>query len=143
MKVATVKEAWELANRLFPTDYEHDEQGSKNAGYPIYMSTLKGSNAHISDLNVRLELNYDDGQSENIWIEEKMKKDNVAVVGMYVEKTVFGEVKVTEVQEITYHYIQGMVNKKLDDGRFGIELTLDGGEIASFGCESVAYIRFE
>lgn len=143
MKVTTIKEAWELANRLFPTECKYDEQGSKNTGYPIYMSTKEGSNAHISDLGVRLELNYDDRPSENIWIEEKMKKDNVVIVGVYVERPVFGEVKVTEVEEITYHHVQGMVNKTLEDGRFGIEISLDNNEVASFGCESVVYIRFE
>lgn len=143
MKVATVKEAWELANRLFPTDYVHDEYGSNNAGYPIYMSTQEGSNAHISDLNTRLELNYDDGRSENIWIEEKEAKGAVAVVGMWVDKKVFGEVTVKDVKEVTYQCVLGMVNKTLEDGRFGIELSLAGGEIASFGCESVAYIRFD
>lgn len=70
MKVSSVKEAWELANRLFPTDYEKDEQSSSNAGYPIYQSTAKGVNAWISDLGNRLELNYPDKPSENIWIEQ-------------------------------------------------------------------------
>lgn len=39
MKVSSVKEAWELANRLFPTDYEKDEDRSSRAGYPIYIIT--------------------------------------------------------------------------------------------------------
>jgi len=74
MKVSSVKEAWELANRLFPTDYEKDEQSSSNAGYPIYQSTAKGVNAWISDLGNRLELNYLDKPSENIWIEQDEDK---------------------------------------------------------------------
>ena len=36
MKVSSVKEAWELANQLFPTDYEKDEERSSRAGYPIH-----------------------------------------------------------------------------------------------------------
>lgn len=68
MIVSSVKEAWELASRLFPTDYEKDEDRSSRAGYPIYYSTAEGMNAWISDLNNRLELNYSNGESENIWI---------------------------------------------------------------------------
>ncbi|CAK7008482.1 MAG: hypothetical protein ENTB_01363 [Enterocloster aldenensis] len=138
--VKNIKEAWELAARLFPVDYVLDDARTERAGYPIWHTTAEGVNAWISDLTTRLELNYPNGSTENIWIEQK--KDTVAVVGMYQEKTVFGDVKVKEVKEITYHNIQGIVNKTLDDGRFGIVLTLNDGE-ASFGCESVAYIRFE
>ena len=138
--VKNIKEAWELSARLFPVDYVLDDARTERAGYPIWHTTAEGVNAWISDLTTRLELNYPNGSTENIWIEQK--KDTVAVIGMYQEKTVFGDVKVKEVKEITYHNIQGMVNKTLDDGRFGIVLTLNDGE-ASFGCESVAYIRFE
>lgn len=138
--VKNIKEAWELAARLFPVDYVLDDARTERAGYPIWHTTAEGVNAWISDLTTRLELNYPNGSTENIWIEQK--KDTVAVIGMYQEKTVFGDVKVKEVKEITYHNIQGMVNKTLDDGRFGIVLTLNDGE-ASFGCENVAYIRFE
>lgn len=70
MKVSSVKEAWKLADRLFPTAYKKDEQSSSNAGYPIYRSTAEGVNAWISDLGNRLELNYQDKPSENIWIEQ-------------------------------------------------------------------------
>ena len=57
IKVRNREEAWQEANRLFPTDYEKDERASQNAGYPIYMSTAEGENSWISDLNCRLELN--------------------------------------------------------------------------------------
>ena len=140
LKVDNKKAAWDLANRLFPTDYELDDDRSERAGYKIYHTTNKEMNAWISDLGDRLELNYPNGSSENIWIEEH--HDNVAIVGMWIDKTVFGEVTVKEVKEITYHVL-GMVNKMLEDGRFGIELSLSNGEIATFGCENVAYIRFE
>lgn len=75
MQVRTVKEAWELANKLFPTDYMKDEQSSQRAGYPIYISTAEGNESWISDLGNRLELNiWKDGgvESINIWIEEKV-----------------------------------------------------------------------
>lgn len=59
--VSTIGEAWNLANQLFPTDYEKDEECSKNAGYPIFRSTSKTlPNAfynYICDLNSRLEIN--------------------------------------------------------------------------------------
>lgn len=57
IKVRNREEAWQEANRRFPTDYEKDERASQNAGYPIYMSTAEGENSWISDLNVTLELN--------------------------------------------------------------------------------------
>lgn len=142
LKVDNKKAAWDLANRLFPTDYALDEERSKNAGYNIYHTTNTEMNAWISDLGDRLELNYPNGSSENIWIESDKPNDTVAVVGIYVEKKVFGDVKITEVQEVTYHHVQGLVNKTLDDGRFGIVLSLLNDETASFGCENVAYIRF-
>lgn len=78
MKVSSVKEAWELANRLFPTDYEKDEERSIRAGYPIFYSTANGVNAWISDLGNRLELNYADGKLENIWIELDEDKSSLS-----------------------------------------------------------------
>lgn len=143
IKVDSRKEAWELANRLFPEYYERNEVISKNTGYPVYTSTKKGSAAYISDLNDRLELNYDDGRHENIWIEEKLEKDTTAIVGVWAEKSVFGSVAVKEVKEVTYHHVLGMVNETLEDGRIGIEISLANGDTATFGCEKVAYIRFE
>lgn len=63
------KAAWELANKLFPTDYLKDEDASSNAGYPVYWSTDRDRNAWISDLNCRLEINIG-AETTNIWIEE-------------------------------------------------------------------------
>ncbi len=71
IKVSSVKEAWELADRLFPTDYEKDEGRSSRTGHPIYYSTVENTNAWISDLGSALELNYD-GKSENILIEQNI-----------------------------------------------------------------------
>lgn len=139
IKVDSKKAAWELANRLFPSDYAQDERGTKNAGYPIYKSTNPEMNAWISDLGDRLELNYPNGHSENIWIETSA--DIVAFVGMYFDETVFGEVKVRKVKEVVYHRVMGVVNKVLDDGRFGIEISFGNNDVASFGCENVAYVR--
>ena len=142
MKVKTELDAWKLAKRIFPGDYELDPESRNSAGYPIFRSTRPGSNARICDLYDRLELNYDDGRSENIWIEERREKGAAVTVGMYKNRTVFGEVKVREVMELDCEYAYGLVAKVLDDGRPGIEITLANGEVASFGTENVAYVRF-
>lgn len=139
IKVDSKKAAWDLAGRLFPTDYEKDEPGTKKAGYPIYKSTNPEVNAWISDLGDRLELNYPNGNSENIWIETNA--DIVAFVGMYFDETVFGEVKVKKIKEVAYHRVLGIVNKTLDDGRFGVEISFGNNDTATFGCDNVAYMR--
>lgn len=57
IKVSSVSEAWRAAARIFPTDYEKNEENSKRAGYPIYETTStdeRFSGFHISDLNTRL-----------------------------------------------------------------------------------------
>ena len=57
IKVSSVSEAWRAAARIFPTDYEKNEENSKLAGYPIYETTStdeRFSGFHISDLNTRL-----------------------------------------------------------------------------------------
>ena len=69
MKVTTTKEAWTKADELFPTDYIKDERASAAAGYDIFRSTLEGCNAWISDLGTRLEVNLENGETVNIWIE--------------------------------------------------------------------------
>lgn len=66
--VRTRREAWDLVNKLFPTDYAKDDKASENAGYPIFWSTEEGRNAWISDLNDRLEINIG-SDTTNIWIE--------------------------------------------------------------------------
>ena len=72
MKVTNVKDAWEKADELFPTDYVKDEAKSSRAGYDIYTSTADGCNDYICDLGDRLEINYcETGKTVNIWIEEE------------------------------------------------------------------------
>ena len=70
MKVKTTAEAWQKANELFPTDYMKDDIRSNRAGYDIYYSTAAGVNAWISDLGNRLEVNMENGETVNIWIDE-------------------------------------------------------------------------
>ena len=72
IKVSSVSEAWRAAARIFPTDYEKNEENSKRAGYPIYETTStdeRFSGFHISDLNTRLEVNMGN-ETVTIWIEE-------------------------------------------------------------------------
>ena len=81
MKATTIQEAWNLANKMFPTDYQKDEESSKRAGYPIYRSTAEGHfNDYICDLNDRLEVNIAEGnQSINIWIDPEEQGEGVEV----------------------------------------------------------------
>lgn len=78
MKVSSTREAWEIANILFPTDRGKDEERSQNAGYNIYTSTAENNASWISDLGNRLEINVVSENGEvnttNIWIEEKETK---------------------------------------------------------------------
>ena len=66
-------QAWKLAKRLFEKNcsFELDNNRTERAGYKIYYST--GTQEYICDLGNRLELNYSDGTSENIWINEPAK----------------------------------------------------------------------
>lgn len=82
MKALNKLEAWEIADRIFPTDYMKDEAANEKAGYPVYISTAAETNAWISDLNTRLEVNLPNGKSVNIWIEdaeERIKKELAAI----------------------------------------------------------------
>ena len=105
MIVSSVKEAWKLANKLFPTDYKKDEERSSRAGYPIYHSTADGVNAWISDLGNRLELNYSNGESENIWIEED--EDNISKLSY--------KIFITNSIEAASLIAQGLMNEPVKD----------------------------
>lgn len=81
MKVSSKEKAWEEVNKIFPYDYEKDEKGSANAGYPIYTSIASEHPQNwISDLGNRLEVNLEDGSSTNIWIEEQGEDVEVTVI---------------------------------------------------------------
>ena len=41
--VATKEKAWQLADKLFPTDYSRNEPDSLRAGYPIFNTTSTDS----------------------------------------------------------------------------------------------------
>jgi hypothetical protein len=71
MKVASISEAWEEVNKIFPTDYEKDEASSQRAGYDIYRHPTLNYYSRICDLGDRLEvLTGEYGENvTNIWIE--------------------------------------------------------------------------
>ena len=74
IRVKTRDEAWAEANKIFPTDYEKDEESSKRAGYPIYRSAAADHYHYwISDLNNQLEVNMPD-QTVNIVIQQEAEK---------------------------------------------------------------------
>ena len=74
IKCTNHDEALHIAFRLFPYSTTLDHERSKNAGYPIYYATDYGTevgNAYICDLNSRIELNYPDGRTEHIHVEDE------------------------------------------------------------------------
>ena len=71
MKVKSRQEAWRKADIIFPTDYMKDNIRSNRAGYDIYYSTAAGVDAWISDLGDRLEVNMENGETVNIWIDDE------------------------------------------------------------------------
>lgn len=64
-------QAWNKVNEIFPTDYEHDSDSSKRAGYPVYRSTADGHwYDYICDLGDHLEINLSNGDTVNVWIKD-------------------------------------------------------------------------
>lgn len=57
---------WLIANALMPNAIKNEFE-SERAGYPVYRDNSRG---YICDLNDRLELNFLDGSSKNIWLSE-------------------------------------------------------------------------
>ena len=68
--VYSYEDAWKTVKGLIDCKpYAHDEEKSKNAGYHIY--TFSGG--WISDLSSRLEVNYDNGYTYSVRIEDRVK----------------------------------------------------------------------
>lgn len=88
MKATTTKEAWKIADEIFPTDYIKNERASIAAGYNIYESTLPECNAWISDLGNRLEINLPNGKSVNIWIEAETPTEAEKTPAEHAETTI-------------------------------------------------------
>lgn len=115
MTVTSIKDAWNEAQRIFPTDYAEDKQRSKRAGYPIYHSTADGVNAWISDLGNRLEVNLPDGKSVNIWIETPVEKPEEAAPVLSEERKEVAR----RLQRITFYYteeyVEDLAKKEKED----------------------------
>lgn len=60
-------EAWKLVTLLTQDEFVYDYLRSDRAGYPIFYDTDLDSKVYLCDLGDRLELNYADGTSQNIW----------------------------------------------------------------------------
>lgn len=139
MTVTSIKDAWAEANKIFPTDYEHDTSRSERAGYPIYYSTASDVNAWISDLGNRLEVNLPDGKSVNIWIQApaeaatsdstKDTEDSGSATKEERRETA------KRIQRFTYYYTKEYVheldNKKREDAAVKEmqDAATEGGEI--------------
>lgn len=67
--VNSISAAWAKVNEVFPTDYNKDENSSARAGYPVFRSSVEYYN-YICDLGDRLEVNLENGETVNIWIDE-------------------------------------------------------------------------
>lgn len=67
--VNSISAAWAKVNEVFPTDYNKDENSSARAGYPVFRSSVEYYN-YICDLGDRLEVNLENGETINIWIDE-------------------------------------------------------------------------
>lgn len=108
IKVKSVSEAWRIADKLFPTDYEKDEESSQRAGYPVYETTStdeRFSGFYISDLNTRLEVNMGN-ETVTIWIEEDAFE--IVVKGLTEdEKASLKEVVDKEIRRIKYRRHKG------------------------------------
>ena len=108
MRVKDVREAWEVANMIFPYEYEKDTVRSKETGYPVYMAS-DGHIAWISDLGDRLEVNLPD-KSVNISIGEREDVINEAVLLKYL-KSMMDNYKA---EEALYGVEDRIVRKKVD-----------------------------
>lgn len=70
IEVTSKKEAWEIVNQIFPSDYTEDSKSSERAGYPVYRSSVEFYD-YICDLGDRLEINLKNGgKTINVWIVE-------------------------------------------------------------------------
>lgn len=111
MKVKNREEAWEMADKLFPTDYVRDEILSKKEGYPVYVSTQAWKKEYqslqITDLKARLEVN-DGIQTFNIWIEEELMTATVtSITGEFQEYIIKNLVSVEyTASSLTIEYLE-------------------------------------
>lgn len=67
LAVADRHEAWKLVTLLTRHEFVYDSFRSERAGYPVFYDTDIDSKAYVCDIGDRLEINYTDGKSQNIW----------------------------------------------------------------------------
>lgn len=110
IKASSVNEAWNMANDIFPTDYEKDEESSQRAGYPIYRSTADGHYYdYICDLNDRLEINLADGnRTVNIWIEAKPEPAQEEKAGSTEERSQV----IRRIRRLTAWFAEEMIDQE-------------------------------
>lgn len=119
MKANSVKEAWQIADKIFPTDYQKDDASSERAGYSIYETTSKEekfAGFHISDLNTRLELNMGN-ETVTIWIEESEDSPKVTIILKDGHKVVYEKQEKAVVNFVNNGHIK-FYNVTTGDGRF-------------------------
>lgn len=74
IEVKNAQEAWDMANKISPGDYDKDEESSRNAGYPIYRNSVEFYD-YICDLGDHLEINLKAGNKTiNIWIVDEQEE---------------------------------------------------------------------
>ena len=59
--------AWHIVHLLCNEGLSLDNEVSKRVGYKIYSS--EDGDTYVCDLETRLEINFKDGTSKNIWID--------------------------------------------------------------------------
>lgn len=123
MTVQNINKAWQMVNEIFPTDYEKDETASNAAGYNIYRSRLNHYD-YICELGDRLEVNFVNGKTVNIWIEssedeasETATAENVTekaeeIMHEYI-LTIGLNDRITEKQEISSEAAKRMISEIL------------------------------
>lgn len=70
LSVNSIADAWVLAYALVDADddeFHKDKELSDRAGYTIY--TNNDYTKWIGDLNTRLEVNFENGDTKNIWVD--------------------------------------------------------------------------
>ena len=111
MKAKNINEAWEIANAFYPDGLLKDHTSTEKAGYKVYREIGKYYN-YVCDLGDRLELNFEDGRTLNVWIEYEEQASGVSEEQMldYLQSALssFKE------EEARYVINDRIVSKRLD-----------------------------
>ena len=139
IKVSSRLEALGIA-RAYLGDTKKDESASNKAGYPICKNI---SGEWVSDLGNRLELNFADGHTQNIWIEDELKGierfTNQKRVAVYYQH------KGEEVRKSTFSKISHCTVETGRQPRFVVYFVTGWGQIecASFLISTILSIQYE